>query len=436
MGTILAFAVGFALAWTIRPVQLLASFARHARWIGPLYCLAVAAACAGEPVNASYRVAVRQGNSSDLGSGTAINRNWLITCRHVVAGAGLHGRVELTNARGTLTGEVVQTDEPSDVALVYCSAGFAEWVDLAEADPRAGDKVTIYGYGRSGILRGGVGTLTKLAGYRESGAQRTPVYESSLAIQSGDSGSGMFNAAGELCGLNWGSDDPNGPSDGIEGPSQSTGAVAIRAQCVRYETQCSGPWCPVITPRQRPPQFQPQRPGGGTLVPVTPSTAPPQPQQPTAPQQPAGKPCECDPAALDKRLSEIEKQIASLATTPSARPCTCDPAAQQAAMEKAIKDAIAGIKFPDAPPAPADEVTHFVVVADSAAPDSRRLNEYVGKAKEVYSGIKTADLPKYPIGPVPQLVEFRGAQAVRVVKGKQAVEERLYRIARGEYPAQ
>lgn len=430
--------IAFAVGWYCRPFQLLYSWANHCRWIGPI-CLLVAPAWGGEPVNASYRVKATSLRHSDLGSGTAINKHWLITCRHVVQSAGIRGKVELLRGTSVLSGEVVQTDEPSDVAIVYCGAGFPEWVDLADSDPRPGDKVCIYGYGREGVLRGGTGTLVKLAGYRENGPQRIPVYQSSLWIQSGDSGSGMFNEAGELCGLNWGSEDFDGPANGIEGPSQSTGAVAIRAQCVYYETQCPGGWCPIIAPRQRPPQYAPQRPGGGVLAPVQPSS-PAAPQQPTTPAPPAvvppAKPF--DDSHIISRLDLIEGRLVDIDKEPRPKPCECDPVAQQAAIMAAVKvtinEAIAGIKFPaPATPIPS-EPTHFVVVGDPSAEYWRRLNDATKGATAVFNGIKTALPPTYPTGAMPALVQYRGAVPVAVFRGQREVEEKLDAIKRGDYP--
>lgn len=432
------------------------------------------------PIEATYRVRVRLGNTSEMGSGTAISKHWLVTCCHVVENAGKN-RVELYNAGQQTTGQVCARRPGPDLALVYCHEGFKEWTKIAENDPTPGMVVQGVGFGRGeGTLRAGKGVAQGIGGRRQDG---TPVWHCSVIMESGDSGCGLFNMDGELVSVNWGAADDT-PGGVIVGPSRSTPVSALHREIAIYETQCPGGWCPILPWRrgvegrlpQQPRQSPANGPNGGQMVPVQPKPPTqagppvrplPGPAPDPEPAPPIARGCNCDPNALigittrlsmlegkvisfDKKLDElavagerlfsIEQQLTVITNKVNSLPAPVQVDYNK--VQVMIDASIAKIKFPD-PPAPipmpdepeADQV-HFVVVADQTAGYWPRLASFVQAAQATYSFVRVAAPPPYPVGSLPQLVAYRGTTAIGVVKTRKSVEDRLSEISKGTYPAE
>ena len=150
------------------------------------------------------------------GSGFIISGDgYLVTNNHVISGAS---EVEVIMSDGTTyTGEVVGSDEKTDLALVKIDGdgdGFA-YVEFAESDSiRVGDWVVAVGnpYGLGGSVTAGIVS----ARGREIGAGP---YDDFLQIDApinrGNSGGPTFNMGGEVVGVNTAIFSPSGGSVGI-----------------------------------------------------------------------------------------------------------------------------------------------------------------------------------------------------------------------------
>jgi S1-C subfamily serine protease len=152
--------------------------------------------------DAAQRMAVRIRNigcsSLSTGSGFAIDETTLITNRHVVAdSADLHlstydGRdiaVTAAQTAGLADLAVVRTAEPLPAAPV-----------LADADPRAGDAVSVVGYPKGG-------QLTVTSGH-VIGSTTDPLNENlgevlvtDAAVEPGSSGSAALDSEGRVIGV-------------------------------------------------------------------------------------------------------------------------------------------------------------------------------------------------------------------------------------------
>lgn len=73
---------------------------------------------------------------------------------------------------------------------------------------------------------------------------------------------------------------------------------------------------------------------------------------------------------------------------------------------------------------------HFVLLSRA----NQQFSPTIEQTRQVYSGIKVAPLPSFPIGPIPQMVEYVDSIPVHVYKGSKAVNSMLYDIYKGRYP--
>src|SRR5690606_9973881 len=91
---------------------------------------------------------------------------------------------------------------------------------------------------------------------------------------------------------------------------------------------------------------------------------------------------------------------------------------------------LAQIKTPEIPAAQ----KHYVLVADQDASYWPRLSDWYKRASDSYSRIKLAAPPTFPVGTLPQLVEYQGGDPLRVIKGNYDTEAALAKLARGDTP--
>jgi hypothetical protein len=273
---------------------------------GPLYLtLAVMFACAlvlltdakchgqNKPEEASFRIDVPgPGGGMSSGSGTGISEHLVLTNNHV--GKALDTRVVVWHAfsRKRWDGIVVSVYPQADLALVYVAEGGLPWVTINGDGLKAGEAVYACGYGSNAILRRGEGVVTQVTGRR---GEQVSVWDTGLDIEPGDSGSGIFNQAGELVGVNWG-------EDVHVQRNAATSATHVVELCNHFqETQCGGGGCQMGGfPRSG-------GMGGGQMLPVRPPVA-----SEAAPAVPARPPVVASPAAPAAPGIDAEKLAATL----------------------------------------------------------------------------------------------------------------------------
>ncbi|MBN1589201.1 MAG: trypsin-like peptidase domain-containing protein [Pirellulales bacterium] len=161
-----------------------------------------------------YRSVVRvqtvdRDGSRSFGSGVAVrwgNRLVVLTARHVVRDAK---EVWVRGHQGYRAARVLRTDATWDVAALATGTtdGFepAEIAWRATGHPRAGDRLESCGFGADGRLAVNGG---RFLGYRSTlhGSRAADWLVLSGRARQGDSGGPVFNAAGQLVGVLWGTD--------------------------------------------------------------------------------------------------------------------------------------------------------------------------------------------------------------------------------------
>lgn len=142
--------------------------------------------------------------STSVGSGVIISsEGYILTCHHVVDGASAVN-VTLRNNK-TYSATLVGSDEISDLAVLKISAGepLTYVVQGHSADLVAGEQVVAIG-NPLGMLGGTVTVGYISATEREiemSDGSKMTLIQTDTAINSGNSGGGLFNLAGELIGV-------------------------------------------------------------------------------------------------------------------------------------------------------------------------------------------------------------------------------------------
>lgn len=247
-----------------------------------------------DPVKATFRVQCKEGGGvSSFGTATAISPKWLVTNAHVIGRAASEdlNRTSIQGHGVQVTVQVLFCDTRSDIALLKIpDAAQVElpFVNIDAAGLQQGVPCQIYGYG-SGELAGGTGNVGRPWGIRdiETGV---PVWNTTLQVRQGDSGSGVFDQDGELIGVNWGN-EPQG------GSSFTPASYVLQAVDVWEKQYCVNGRCPRIL-GGRPltnTQFQP-------VQPLPPNYQPPT-YTPSAPSK-----VEVDMDALAAKVIERMKQ--------------------------------------------------------------------------------------------------------------------------------
>lgn len=265
-----------------------------------LACAPALAQQHGTPQEASWRVQYRESDKlTDYGSATAVNPQLAVTAAHVID-RRMGAQVTLSRPDGLkVTGHAIAVDAATDVALLELDAG-VRFVQLGP-DPKIGETVTAYGYGRDGVLRGWPRGGQVQKNFRDG------QFESTLTIESGDSGCGIFNASGQLVGVNSAAAWPTRIPGGIEGNSIAVPASAVLSLA---QTACSGPFCQnnglfngwFAQPSPSPgPQNSPQPNRGQPVQPW-----------PQAQQAPQAAPQASPMAAPDPRLDNHEQRLQAL----------------------------------------------------------------------------------------------------------------------------
>ncbi|MER3416748.1 MAG: hypothetical protein C4297_11130 [Gemmataceae bacterium] len=234
-------------------------------------------------VAASVRVQVQQGSVRHYGSGVVVFDSGedelavVVTNRHVIGASGGQPRVRLTNGEERAAVLIGFDREGADLAaLAIYSDGRTPWVVLAARPPAAGDLLFQVGYpgGRLDPVQR-EGRYLSNNSFRLDGGRAHQNLEAQIEVIPGDSGSGLFNAAGELVGIIWGGNPAT--------------AVPV-AEVERFlNSEVCRRWI------RKPPWDVPDR-----CVPTPPRPAPP-----------AGEPATDRWAQLAERLDALEKKVNS-----------------------------------------------------------------------------------------------------------------------------
>lgn len=163
-----------------------------------------AALASDVPHPAVVRVIAIENDGAAYGSGTLVgtsgDQGLVVTNWHVVRDA--KGRIEVVFPDGFRSAaNVLATDADWDLAALAIWRPAVEPVPLAAGAPRAGEPLTIAGYG-SGRYRAVTGRCTQ---YVAPGTNLPfEMVELSVAARQGDSGGPIFNGRGELAGVLFG----------------------------------------------------------------------------------------------------------------------------------------------------------------------------------------------------------------------------------------
>lgn len=237
-----------------------------------------------QPYYASYVVNF----SGARGSATAVGPALLVTNKHVAGRVGNTGTAtDAAGAKHAIRCSVVS--HSWDLALCMASDEGLHWAAVARQPPREGDDVWAMGYGAGNNpkLASGVGKLRRLDGNGN--------YESTLVIQSGDSGSGMFNAAGELVGVNHAVDNRFATRGMVQGYTTSMALPKLTSLLAQYAQQCPEGFCPREQWQDQSPDDSRRNPDGG--------------QNWLKPTQPPGPPVDLSQYAKRDELAAAEKRL-------------------------------------------------------------------------------------------------------------------------------
>ena len=318
------------------------------RSVCTVYALALAAtllaADLAYPLDVRDCVAKVQMNNGSCGSGTQIQPGYVITAAHVTEGHG--GTLIFPSGqryRFTLVAETHRTD----LALVHFD-GTEPWTQVAAELPPKG--AIVWGVGYPG---GGPQTTKSgpLVGVIDTGDQRAE-----YTIHPGDSGGGMFTAAGELIGVqdNVFVPDPHEWCNAV-GLAKMQGFLGLSwgRQPSRPGPGCPGGVCPTQPPV--------------TLSPI-PGTAPPI-SQPAPPPAPA--PVGPSNADLAKQIADIAEAVKAIKPIPG--PAGKDgPAGPAGPAGPSGKDGNSGAA--GAAGAPADPAAVAALTARIAALETKLAN--------------------------------------------------------------
>lgn len=257
-----------------------------------------------EPVKQCYwnLVAIRNGQWG--GSGTYLGAGLVITCEHVVRGAG-EVEVQFPEAAGPIAAKVLGADHGADIALVQLQVAAprdAKGIPLAATPPAVGEVVFSCGYGSTRKLAISGGTISNLDQYtiavdpvsRTRRPRRTA--ECSGSSESGDSGGAWITADGRFRGVVWGG---RSQDDTVSATVELQ--AFIEATCNRWRLpfpRPDRPLVPVQPPTQPPPSDGPpgtwaEAPDGSRVEPI---------------QKPAEKPL-CDAEKLKPDMERIRQEI-------------------------------------------------------------------------------------------------------------------------------
>lgn len=133
------------------------------------------------------------------GTGFAVSETNLITCAHVIEGMT---DIHISSFTGRFKAEPVMVDDRNDIALLRVTGAALIPVQFSNSSSCSlGDSVVAVGYPMSGFAGGGAhvtqGGVSALFGLRNDSS----LLQFTAAIQSGNSGSPLFDASGSVVGM-------------------------------------------------------------------------------------------------------------------------------------------------------------------------------------------------------------------------------------------
>lgn len=392
--------------------------------------LALAALARGQsPEVASFEVAC-EGSG---GSATGIHPRVAVTNHHVAGRVGARATIK-DNSGQSWQCEVVAVDPRTDLSLLHVKQRDIPCVAIAKQSVKPGDPVLAYGYGF------GAQPLRRAKGHV------TNIYDtihSNLVIQSGDSGCGIFNEAGELVGVNHSCD--NRFAEYIRTPDGSAGHVAqgysyaatrenVIALCQRWQRYCGPGGCQVV-PYDQPQQQQQQRgenwmkpiqPAQPPVVPVEPKPVPKPEPGPVGPPGKDGAPGAAGPAGPPGPPGPPGKDGSPGKDADGAALQTI--LARLDALEKPANDVeIGGTATP--------KLSHYVLIIDRSLSSWPRTESELVRARKAFPKIHVVPIEQIPftLKPMPQLVAYDTTGApISIEKEQRDVELALQRVARNE----
>lgn len=391
----------------------------------------------------------------NCGSGTAIAPRWVLTNSHVVEHAKGVGRLcQLVRGDRRIAGQICSVHPQFDLALIYLTEE-VDHVAIAEREPQPGEPIAYGGFGGTGQLNVKRG---KVVAHGQSGMHGgVPVVEVTPNSISGDSGSGVCNADGELVAIVWGSDHSQ--------------ALAVSAQEFlkwkpAIETQCGPLGCTIGR------RVYPNQPAYRQPIASQPSPQPSsQPSAPLAPLPPIPPPF--NPAPLNARMDAIEKRLDGLEALaeratgliekmplsakpgpagpagpkgdpgppgPAGKDAQCDEQQIVAAVIDKLGDTLGQQPHPANPVNPVEtgpatgnpSPTHFVLVADLESHAYRQIeSSWLVPARKTLPGhVVDAKRMSFSVTPLPQLVVYDAQRSpLSIAKGSYDVERVLKQLA-------
>jgi hypothetical protein len=158
------------------------------------------------PHPAVVRIVNDNGRERTIGSGTLVAKNnengLVVSCGHLFR--EYVGRVSVTFGGGeTFQARVLEIDTAADLSALSISLPGAPRMEIANAPPRAGEKLTSCGFGPNGQFMVNRG---RAIGYVSLDGRTRDVLELTGAARQGDSGGPIVSARGELAGVLFGTD--------------------------------------------------------------------------------------------------------------------------------------------------------------------------------------------------------------------------------------
>lgn len=408
---------------------------------------------AGE--NAAMAASLKVENGNIGGSATGIDDRVAVTNAHV--GVELRRIVELSHGHSgqKWRGEVVALDTNADLALIWVKTGGLPFVRINRGGLNQGRTVFSFGYGPVRKLRRAVGVVLGISGSRPG---RVSVWNTNLATEPGDSGGGVFDANGELVGINWGARIAGNVHFG----NAATSSIELLALGQHWETQCNGPMCDAFggqatgggvasrPPGSRPGPFVPVKPPVGSDD-DAPIVRPPSTPPPSAPVVNLDKIAEqlAEKLAADPRLKGPkgdagERGLAGPAGPPGPPGPKGDAGAPgkdatadidqivSSVLSRIDLDAIAERVQVNVPPSSSD--VHYTVVGEDTSNYWSRLQSAARYARERYRGIVMAQPPEGYTGQLPVVVRYTNGVPEYIARGQYEVENTLALLARGQTP--
>lgn len=165
------------------------------------------APAAPRPRPAVCRIECGAGPSRDCGSGVLVQvregRAVVLTAWHVVRGN--RDSIVIRWADGTIgPARVLASDEAYDLAALSADMAKAAPASVAAKPPAIGERLTIAGYGPAPFsYREQTGTVSQFVA--PTGRHKANMVEVRASARQGDSGGPIFNEAGEVVAILWGS---------------------------------------------------------------------------------------------------------------------------------------------------------------------------------------------------------------------------------------